>query len=108
MLLLDPAKKPTDITLASDLALYLAKSGNRAEAETELDNIAELESQPPDILYKAAVTRELLGQRQNAVELLGLAIAGGYSRAEVEHDPELTGLRADVMYHKLMLGLDGG
>ncbi|MFQ5527931.1 MAG: hypothetical protein ACE5GX_16945, partial [Thermoanaerobaculia bacterium] len=56
VLLLDPAKKPTDITLASDLALYLAKSGNRAEAETELDNIAELESQPPDILYKAAVT----------------------------------------------------
>ncbi len=97
-------QSPQDSHLRSNLALYLAKSGQAGEALAELDRLSELEE--PDTLYRASVVCELSDQRTRALELLEKAVTRGYSRTEIEHDPELAKLRADVRYHQLISVLE--
>jgi len=87
----------------SRLALYLAKQGDAVRARTMLDGIPELSTRDLNTLYRAAVTSEILGQRDQALRSLGLALQGGYPMHEVAGDPSLAPLRADVRYHRLAL-----
>ncbi len=87
----------------SRLALYLAKQGDAVRARTMLDGIPELSTRDLNTLYRAAVTSEILGQRDQALRWLELALQGGYPMHEVAGDPSLAPLRADVRYHRLAL-----
>lgn len=99
-------KSPGDSSLVSSLAVYLAKSGSPDEALASLERLEGLADQPTDTLYRAAVVFELAGRRERALEVLEDAFVRGYSRNEIEHDPELSRLRADVRYHQMLLRID--
>jgi serine/threonine-protein kinase len=96
------ASNPNDDGARSSLALYLAKSGKADESKSEIAKLAAAAKQQPETYFEMAVASEILGNRQGAMAFLGKAVAGGYTKREIEHDPELVSLRSDTAYHRLM------
>ncbi|MEM8961724.1 MAG: protein kinase [Acidobacteriota bacterium] len=100
--LLEPEldKNPDDLQLRSRLALLLAKRGDTDDALAQADRVGAAEQ--ANILYRLTITHELTGQRERALEMLERAIGAGYPLVEIERDPELTALREDADYHRLL------
>ncbi|MEM8963654.1 MAG: protein kinase [Acidobacteriota bacterium] len=85
------------------LALYQAKRGDGEAARRLADSLDTLDYDGPQIAYRIATTWEILGERSRALEALGIALASGYySLGVVRRDPELTDLRADAGFHRLV------
>jgi tetratricopeptide (TPR) repeat protein len=95
----DIDKNPQDPQLKSDLALYLAKSGDKAGALQAQKQVEQLHSADPGILYDSATVYELLGNRDKALESLLAAVKAGQELNDIKNDPELVSLRADPRYH---------
>ena len=91
-----------DLEARSRLAFYLAKRGETSEARRELEAITGMEAQGPNIPYRIAVAWVFLGERARGLEALAQALAAGKSLAAVRRDPDLTELRADVGFHRLL------
>jgi serine/threonine protein kinase/tetratricopeptide (TPR) repeat protein len=100
------SREPANVRDRSRLALYLSKQGDTRRALTELGTIADLANRDVNTLYRAAVTYELSGNRQEALRWLGRALENGYSMRDVTTDPELAGLRGDVRYQRLATGFE--
>jgi eukaryotic-like serine/threonine-protein kinase len=83
-------------------ALYRARAGDHDDARSDLEQLAGIKELAAESLYVKALAREALGERAAAVETLRLAIGAGHSVDELERDPELTELRADPAYHRMM------
>ena len=98
------AKTPSDPTLLSSLALYLAKSGDKAAALLELKRVEQGHSQDPSVLYGSAVAFELSGNRAKALEFLLAAVKAGQGLDDIKNDPDLVGLRTDPRYHLEIAG----
>jgi eukaryotic-like serine/threonine-protein kinase len=97
---------PTHVTNRSNLALYLAKTGQKPEALAELARVPA-DAGEINTLYRGAVTYELAGRRDDALRMLEAALGRGYSWLEVAADPELADLRSDVRYHRLATRFEG-
>ena len=97
----DLAAAPTDEARALR-SLYLARAGQETDAREELRRIGRGKL-AAETLYVMGLAHEALGERSNAIETLRQAIAAGHAVAELERDPELTSLRADTAYHRMML-----
>jgi serine/threonine-protein kinase len=95
-------RDPQDGESRGRLALYLAKSGEEKSALEELDHLNALKNPGPAGSFKKALTYEVLAQRDSALRALGDAIRAGYSLREIESEPELASLRADVRFHQLL------
>ena len=96
------AKQPGDADLNSRHAVYLIKLGNRTAA---LEAIAGFENRPgltPQILYRMTVVAELAGDRPRALRALERALKAGYPVKDLASEPELTALRTDLRYHRLL------
>jgi serine/threonine-protein kinase len=89
------AVNPGDIGLRASLAVYYAKSGNTAQAITELSEIKVIPETDKNTLFKLAMTYEFLGQRDKALVALKRAIVAGYSVHEIQNEPDLVSLRSD-------------
>ena len=96
------AKDPTQPVNRSRLALYLAKSGQTANALRELNQVLTPTVGEVNTLYRATLTYELAGRRGDALAMLERALTRGYAINEVRADPELEKLRGDVRYHRLI------
>jgi serine/threonine-protein kinase len=97
------AAEPTNIRDRSRLALYLAKEGRHDRALSEVARVPDLGSRDVNTLYRAAVTHELTGNRTEALRWLAAALEKGYSARDAARDPELSNLRADIRYQRLVL-----
>ncbi len=95
--------EPESAELLSRRALVLAKKGNREPALIGADALGKNRDHDPQILYRLALTYELAGARERAIEQLDLAVDRGYSTEELRKDPELAKLRSDVRYHQMMI-----
>ena len=93
------AKNPNQADLHAFLALYLADVGDKAGALKELKIVEDAKSTDPAVLYNMAVTYELSGERDQALDALLAAVKAGQSLDDVKNDPELVSLRADPRYH---------
>jgi serine/threonine-protein kinase len=96
------SKDPSVAINRSRLALYLAKAGDTAAALAELATVLTPEVSEVNTLYRATVTYELAGRRDDALETLERALQRGYGIVEVRADPELARLRTDVRYHRIV------
>lgn len=94
--------QPDDARLRSRMALYYAKAGNRDAALRHIELVSGADGRS---LFRLAVASEVLGRRQQALEILGRALGEGCPQADVEREPELLALRADRRYHRLMAQL---
>jgi serine/threonine-protein kinase len=91
------ARTPDDGPARGSLAVYLAKIGDTSGAIVELAKVKKEEANK-STLFKSALVYELAHERDKALTALGQAIAAGYSKHEIEHEPELRALRSDPRY----------
>jgi serine/threonine-protein kinase len=101
------ARDPSQSANRSRLALYLAKTGDTAAALTELGKVLTPDVAEVNTLFRAAVTYELAGRRDDALAALERALDRGYGLIGIRMDPELANLRNDVRYHRLVARFDG-
>jgi len=94
------AEAPND-RLRSSLAVYLAKSGDRAGTLAELAQLEQARESDTATLFKAALAYELVQDRDKALATLERAIRAGHSRLEVANEPELRALRSDPRYARI-------
>jgi Flp pilus assembly protein TadD/TolB-like protein len=88
---------PQNALAHSTVALCLAKTGHLREADESSRKSLDLEGKNPEILYNAGIVSDLLGKREEAADRLRRALAAGYPRAFIEHEPEIANLRSSGM-----------
>jgi tetratricopeptide (TPR) repeat protein len=76
----------------SGLALYLAKSGQPADAKRELAAIPPGTAPDAMVLLRSAVVHELAGDRRQASQELRAAIQAGAGAIEIGGEPDLAGV----------------
>jgi eukaryotic-like serine/threonine-protein kinase len=92
------ARNPGQMDLRADLALYLAKSGDKNAALLALQPIDKAHVTDPAVLYNVATVYELCGNRDKALDSLLAAVKAGQDLNDIKNDPELVSLRADPRY----------
>jgi len=96
------ASKQGDSDLESRHAVYLVKLGDTPAALKTIEGVEVRPNLTPQILFRTAVVFELAGVRDRALTSLRRALEAGYAVADVVSDPELTALRADARYHRIL------
>jgi tetratricopeptide (TPR) repeat protein/predicted Ser/Thr protein kinase len=97
------AKNPKQIELQADLAMYLAKSGDKDAALKEIKPVEDAHDTNPSDLYAAALVYELCGKRDRALDALRSAVKAGQDLNDIKNEPEFVSLRADPRYHLTIL-----
>ena len=99
-------RSPDDPKVNSRLALYSAYSGLRDDALKHVAQAVLLAPTLPDIHFRASLTYELLGKRNEAMAAVRQAIEHGYPINLIESAPDLLTLRRDVRYQKLLIDME--
>ncbi len=90
---------PRNAYLLADLGQYYAAVGKEKESLPLLAQAAALAPDTPEVLYEVAVGYEALGHRDEALQSLANAKAGGYPAEAIARNPQLAALRSDPRYH---------
>ena len=96
------AKDPNNAVAVSYLASYYAKLGMREKAVTRIESALALAPKDQRVLYLAALSHEVLGDRPVAMKWLKAALAQGYPAESVAQDPDLRKLREDPAFRLLI------
>lgn len=99
-------RMPDDPKAHSRLALYSAYAGLRDDALEHLAQAIRLAPTLPDTFFRATLTYELTGRRNEAIATLRQAIALGYPLNLIESSPDLLTLRRDARYQKLLIDME--
>lgn len=89
---------PRDPALHMVFALACAKTGKVKEALSHMRLSLEIDSSDPGMLYQAAVVSNIAGRPDDSLKMLSRAMRAGYSRGEIERDPEMARVRALPAY----------
>lgn len=92
-----------DPTIESRRALYQAKANMTQQALDALEKALQLAPNDANILYRATIIQEIIGQRGLALEYLQKSLSQGYPLNLIQGDPELALLRKDSRYRELLL-----
>jgi serine/threonine-protein kinase len=93
---------PKDAYLRSNLAVYYAKSGQNKNALAEISRARKIEPNDVQILFDCILVFEIVNQRDQAIHALQEYIERGGPMEAVRDYPDLSGLRADPRYQKLV------
>ncbi|MEM4986089.1 protein kinase [Collimonas sp. H4R21] len=93
-------RMPNNKEMLSQMALYLARIGNRSECETLLRQVLKLAPDSASVQFRAGLAYELTGNRSSALEAIARARQLGYPAKFIETTPELVALRRDPRYLK--------
>lgn len=93
---------PNDPDLISRLAGYYAKVKNREQALKHITQALDMAPKNVQVMYRVGSAYEQLGDRNKALLWIGNALENGYSRSEIENQPELRDLVADAKYQELV------
>ncbi|MBK9967374.1 MAG: tetratricopeptide repeat protein [Holophagales bacterium] len=98
----DLALTPRDADRETSLALALARTGDYRRAKAHADAALAIDPGHAYVLYPAALVRLAAGDTGPALDLLARAVAAGYPTGEIVRDPELTPLRSDPRFVKIV------
>ena len=101
------SKHPDQIELKADLAMYLAKHGDKKAALNELQPVEQSHSHDPNVLYLTAIVYEICGNRDQALTSLASSVKVGQSLEDIKNEPEFVSLRTDPRYHLNVLSAAG-
>jgi tetratricopeptide (TPR) repeat protein len=73
------------------------------QALDALEKALQLAPNDANILYRATIIQEIIGQRGLALEYLQKSLSQGYPLNLIQGDPELALLRKDSRYRELLL-----
>ncbi|MGE5798024.1 MAG: tetratricopeptide repeat protein, partial [Ignavibacteria bacterium] len=93
---------PHDPEVTSNLASYYADIGDTSKAMNLLKTSIKIAPDNVMVMYRAAAVYENLGDRDKAISWINKALQNGYSRSEIEHQPEFKNLIADQKYKQLI------
>ena len=93
---------PDSANLKSRAAMFNAKLGNLDKARAYMNSFSLTPSSENILFYRAVVTYEILSEREKSLEFLEAAIKADYPLIEIYNDPELSRLRQDPSYHRLL------
>ena len=96
------ATKPGDADLQTRHALYLIKLGDRESAVKAVAGIADRPDLTAQMLYRLTVIYELANERDRALAALQRALKAGYAAKDLANEPELTALRTDARYYRVL------
>ena len=97
---------PDDPKINSRLALYSAYVGSQDNALKHVVQAVQLAPTLPDIHFRAALTYELIGKRNEAMAALKQAMERGYPINLIESAPDLLTLRRDARYQQFLINLE--
>ncbi|OYO30345.1 serine/threonine-protein kinase [Janthinobacterium sp. PC23-8] len=105
--LLNPmlARMPDDATLNSRMALYLAYVGEKKKSLLHMRQAIAISPDGADVSFRAALTYELLKNRDDAVQMLQKSSRLGYPLNLIESAPDLLNLRRDSRYQQFLINL---
>jgi tetratricopeptide (TPR) repeat protein len=95
-------KAPGDIDLSTRRVVMLAKRGDCQMALSAADPLRDAVSKSSIAAYRLGVAYEVCGRRDDALDAMSKAISAGASLDQVQRDPELVKLRADVRFHRFV------
>jgi predicted Zn-dependent protease len=84
---------PGNISLRRSYALYLAKLGRSAEAIDQISQVLAKAPQDPDSQFFAARIYASTGETTRAIAALSACRALGYSKEQIEREPDVAALR---------------
>jgi len=87
---------PSDADAHLSLALAFAKMGRSAEAAAHLRAALDADPANPDRLFQGAVVEAASGRPEEAARLLRLAVEKGAPAWQVDAEPELDAVRAEL------------
>jgi hypothetical protein len=82
--------------------MYQISLGNREPALREIKEALRTAPAEGLVLFRSALVYEQSGLRDSALTAIGNALAGGFSREEIEKAPPLEALRQDMRYRKMI------
>lgn len=86
-------RKKDDVTLNSRKALYLARVGDRTQANPLLAHVIAIAPKNANVQFRAGLAYELLGERDSAIAALSTAVELGYPIKFIQAEPDLVELR---------------
>jgi tetratricopeptide (TPR) repeat protein/tRNA A-37 threonylcarbamoyl transferase component Bud32 len=95
---------PKDATVRAFVADYYAMLGDRHSATVELDKALTLAPQDPDVLFRAAVVYNQLGDQRQTLDWLNKAVAANFSRTTVRDTPDFDHLKSDPAFKAILQG----
>ncbi len=93
---------PNDPDIISNLASYYSDLDEESKSISLLEKSLLIAPDNVQVAFRAATVYERFGNRDKAIHWIGKAIHNGYSRSDIENQPELKKLVADVRYQKLI------
>lgn len=87
----------------SRAALYHAKAGEFDAARQRLAEALAFDGKDASLLFRAAVTSELIDERENALTYIEQALAHDYPLSVIRQEPELADMRTDGRYLQIVL-----
>ena len=98
----DLGVNPRDTDALGYLALFHAKSGEPEKARPFIAKALALAPRDVNLLGMAVEVYAVVGDQQKALQCLEGAVQGGYSKLELERNPELVVLRDSPKYKEIM------
>jgi eukaryotic-like serine/threonine-protein kinase len=93
---------PRSSTIMGDLGLLYAKKGDASNAVQYTNQARAINPDDVQLRYSEAQVKTLIGQPEEALKSLRLALEKGYSAQEAWNDPELQKLQALPQFSKLV------
>ena len=96
------AVNPNDANTLARIALWEAKSGDRAASEGHITRALTIGAGDAEVLYYAAVVRALAGDTDRALASLEQAVKSGYSAQLAAKDRDLDAIRETPRFRELV------
>ena len=97
---------PNDADVISNLAGYYGDINDSTKAYEMLNKSLKIAPDNSNVLYRAATINEHFKNREKALYWIRKALINGYSRSDIEQEPELKGLVSDSKYKQLVAQLN--
>ena len=98
---------PSEALAVSAQAMAFAFLGQLERAESLMAKALEIEDSDPEVLYDLALTSISLGRPEQALEGMSRAVALGYAKILLDHDPMFDPLRGDPRFQQLASAVGG-
>jgi serine/threonine-protein kinase len=93
---------PKDATDRAYIAEYSAMIGDKTTAVTQIQQALQLVPADPDIMFRAALVYNQLGDRRQTIDWLKKAVAAKYSPTVIRDTPDFAHLQSDPEFKALL------
>jgi Flp pilus assembly protein TadD len=98
----DAQRDPNNAEKQGAVSYLSAELGDRQKAVGRITSALTLAPDSGDVLYRAALVYQALGEKPTALKYLSEALVHGYTKERVRQDPDWRSLRDDTAFQALI------